>query len=190
MRLILLILTSFVSLSVYASEDWFCTSQSSKVEGESVKACGVGIGKDENEARLKAFDAAKDEFLRVCAASDGCRDRSTSIEPERTSCAKDATGFKCYRMVRFALGEKSAAKQGLVATARKVRVGMSKADLIATFGAPYSIEHGMNLGSGEYLQAFYKGQSCETADSSCYVIIKDGKVQSYAHFKPEMTDDI
>ncbi len=36
-------------------------------------ACGVAESTDENEARTKAFENARAEFIRVCRSSDDCK---------------------------------------------------------------------------------------------------------------------
>lgn len=85
----------------FAKDEWFCTSESSAILQGKVQACGIGIGKDESEARLNAFDNAQAEFRKLCEASDRCHGRETDVEPKRTTCTATATGFKCYRMIVF-----------------------------------------------------------------------------------------
>lgn len=56
-----------------AAEQWICVEASSQKQGKVISACGIGMGKNENEARLNAFDNAKTEFQRVCLSSDDCK---------------------------------------------------------------------------------------------------------------------
>lgn len=85
--------------------DWLCTEEASQRTGSLIRACGIGQGADENEARLKAFDAAKTEFGKVCEASDDCKGHQVSVEPARTACEKTPAGVKCYRLIVFTIGE-------------------------------------------------------------------------------------
>ena len=86
-------------------ENWFCKENASQRRGNSIYSCGVGLGKDENEARVRAFDNATAEFSKVCHASDDCNGHEISADPKRTTCAPDGRDkFKCYRLVVFAIG--------------------------------------------------------------------------------------
>lgn len=102
-------LSLFVS-SAHGSESWFCTTQSSQIQGTSVYACGVGESRLESLARTRAFQGAKDEFDQICDISIECQGKQISSEPKRTTCElKDGT-YKCYRMVIFTVGPNSIQK--------------------------------------------------------------------------------
>ncbi len=90
--------------SALALDEWFCTSESSQIQGNAIQACGIGEAKSEAAARRKAFDNAQVEFRRLCYASDTCPDREVTVEPKRTTCAKYGSEVKCYRMVAYILG--------------------------------------------------------------------------------------
>lgn len=105
-------LASFVKVHAAQADDWLCKEESSQLVESVLQACGIGDGKDENEARAKAFEHARDEFLRVCAASDTCKDKQVSVEPKRTSCESISNRTRCYRLVAFSIsGETSAARK-------------------------------------------------------------------------------
>lgn len=117
-------LTAFLLLFAIdspAREDWLCTEASSQRRGDSIYSCGIGSGKDENTARLNAFDNSKREFTKICDASDDCKGHEISVKPERTACDENAGQVKCYRLIVFSIGEK--AKNG---TAKLVDVGLKK----------------------------------------------------------------
>lgn len=87
-----------------ASDNWLCKEASSERNGADIHACGIGYGKDENEARLSAFDNAKKEFSAFCVASDDCRDHEINVVPSRTSCESNNGKYQCYRMIIFKIG--------------------------------------------------------------------------------------
>lgn len=87
-----------------AKEDWFCTTESSQVTTTSIKACGMGVAKDEDEARGKAFDSAKREYERICTINSTCMNKVTAI-PKRTTCDESSKGITCYRMIEFQISQ-------------------------------------------------------------------------------------
>lgn len=91
----------------FAKSEWLCTEASSQRRGDSIYSCGIGSGKDENEARLNAFDNSKKEFNRICDSSDDCKGHEISVNPERTACEKGTNTFKCYRLIVFTINEKA-----------------------------------------------------------------------------------
>lgn len=104
--------------SLLASETWFCTSESSKIVGDQIQSCGVGIAPDEAQARSKAFDMAKHEFDTLCAISDECKTRKVAVNPGRTTCEVNALGeTKCYRMLMFTLGDSKVPRKAAVQVA-------------------------------------------------------------------------
>lgn len=103
MTILSLILT--VSMA-HAAESWLCTSESSQVIGDQVRACGVGHGPDEDAARASALTSAKAEFQGLCNASSDCPSRAVTVEPKRTTCEQSGKGWKCFRLLVFTMGEK------------------------------------------------------------------------------------
>jgi hypothetical protein len=90
----------------FAKESWICTEESSLIQNDKIMTCGIGVAKDEDSARTKAFNSAKDEFDRICKISSSCNNHAVNVEPKRTTCEKDGSNWKCYRMLSFAIGEK------------------------------------------------------------------------------------
>lgn len=185
----------------HAKDSWLCTEASSQRFGQDIHSCGIGLGKDEAEARLKAFDSAKAEFNKVCDSSDDCKGHEITVDPKRTTCEQTGTGFKCYRMIVFSIRDSLKPQyeptnkaelhdRSLVHNAPILKKGMSKQDLFASFGTPQQVVHAHALGGNDYLQIFYRGRPFCDSGGSCYVIVEDNKVQSYEHFNPEFTDDM
>jgi hypothetical protein len=86
-----------------AKEEWLCTEEASQIQDGAVLACGIGEGSDENGARVKAFENARAEFIRVCDLSDNCKGYQVNVEPKRTSCEGLSKGYKCYRLLAFTI---------------------------------------------------------------------------------------
>lgn len=179
------------------ADTWLCTEEASQVRGNAVLACGVAIGSDENDARTKAFENAKAEFMRVCSESDVCNNRQITVEPNRTSCNPINGAYKCYRLVTFNIGEGTRMPANMIppssfnsfryeSTAKmpKVFKGMRKKDLLLAFGEPSRVES-FN-GDNERLMLLYNNSVCQS--DWCYVIIKKDKVTKYVDFKASYTD--
>jgi len=92
------------SATTMGATGWLCEEESSQRRGNTISACGIGVGRDENLARLMAFDNAKVEFSKVCGASDDCKGHRISVEPARTACDRDGKNYKCYRLIIFTIG--------------------------------------------------------------------------------------
>ena len=105
-KLIVFALFSVSNIS-HAGDQWLCTDESSQIQNGALLACGVGKGKDENEARASAFENAKAEFKRICTASDTCKQHEISVEPKRTSCEGKEGSYKCYRLIVFTIGKET-----------------------------------------------------------------------------------
>lgn len=194
------------SVGAFAKEQWICTEQSSQRDGNVIAACGIGSGQDENEARLSAFDNSKSEFKRVCDASDDCKGRAISAEPQRTTCEKNGTSFKCYRMITFTIGERikdqdravssGDAKESMqpfsydeISSLPKVRKGMTKKELLQSIGAPRSVDQEMaSFGGG--VAFHYKGKMCVYESSLCHIYLKNDRVDKYYDIKPVYTEDL
>lgn len=81
---------------------WICEKAASIKEGESIMACGVGIGADESLARQKALLNAKLEFKAICEDSYDCRSRETIVTPLRNSCTQLSNStYRCYRGLQY-----------------------------------------------------------------------------------------
>jgi hypothetical protein len=213
--------------------------------GNVFRSCGIGTGDDENSARRMAFENAKKEFGSICAISSDCRGRAISVQPERTSCAKDSARFKCYRLIVFTVGEKvdhppmalSGDKVGepvpVPATGKlgqtepptptptlvdplspkstalfepididekdsfkpfyyrdiakfpKIRVGLSKATVLARFGKPSSVR----TNSGGTVIVYYRDRSfCDGGRCSVRFDEKTGQVIDFSDFRYEYTE--
>lgn len=176
------LLLIILPISSWGAEDWFCTTQSSKIQGASILACGIGNAATEDEARIKAFDAAKAEFNRICQASDDCIVRPVTIEPMRTTCDKVNGSFQCNRMVGFALGQADKSKPKLVM--KKIRKGMAKEDFLAIWGIPSRVND-LSDGVSKMLY-YYDNPKC--ANVGCSVILLGGKIQSYMDVDPKFID--
>lgn len=122
-----------------ASENWLCVTQASKVQGTTVLACGVGSGKDEDQARTNAFNSAKLEFERICSASNDCEPKNYAVEPKRTTCDQDGSEWKCYRLLAYAFQSVRPSKDGKPSRNPKIKKGMTKQELMAQFGKPIKV---------------------------------------------------
>lgn len=110
MRLILILMVLIATTTAQADSGWFCAHETSKLEGDDLKACGTGTGASEMIARKDAFYEAHLEFWHLCQLSDNCRGYPVSIIPGRTVCAEKKsppTGYteyfrwRCERMLTF-----------------------------------------------------------------------------------------
>lgn len=175
-----------------AETSWLCTEEASQRLENSIMSCGIGTGKDENQARLNAFDQAKNEFNKICDTSVDCRKHEISAEPRRTTCQQDGKGFKCYRLVAFYIAKAQVSSKDASASNfktmngnTKLTRGMSKKDLVAKFGTPISIG---DLGTQKKLYG-YSGEMCNYEGQLCFVRVKNGKVQSWSDFKVIYSQD-
>ena len=101
--LTLMATVDLLSTAAWTADDWLCKEASSQRRGNTIHACGIGLGADENAAHLTAFDNAEKEFLKVCSASADCSGHAANADPGRTTCERVPSGFKCYRMVVFSI---------------------------------------------------------------------------------------
>lgn len=226
---ILLFLLMTSSTLASAKDEWLCTEESSQIQNGTLLACGVGLGKDENEARSKAFENARAEFIRVCDASDDCKEHKVTVEPKRTTCERSSKeSYKCYRLLAFTISadlamtrepipssksesKNSEADQSATPVIEKislnernevfqpfvfetiknnprVRVGMTKRELFAAFGAPKKSEPSW-LGIPNTLEMMFSGSMCDD-DSICYATVRANRVAGYRSFKPVYTEDL
>lgn len=90
-------------LPLNAHSAWYCNEVASEwvEQGKTLSSCGVGYGKDENEARLNAFENAKKEFNTVCGKETSCAGRVVNIDPQRADCNMMDGQFTCHRLFHF-----------------------------------------------------------------------------------------
>lgn len=97
---LLLLLVSNVAFS----DDWICRHEAGKREGNTILACGIGIGMDEGTARHAALNDAKREFQSICEMSVDCREKDVTVDPQRTECGLNKRGvMQCYRLLVITL---------------------------------------------------------------------------------------
>jgi len=103
----ILIAAYFLICVCHAQDKWICQEQSSILRGNSLYACGIGLGWNESLARADALEKAKFEFDRVCSLNAGCADKKVKAEPTRTSCIQISHNkyalnhYQCHRMIIF-----------------------------------------------------------------------------------------
>ena len=95
----------FLSLNVFAQENWLCVEDSSQIQGASILACGVGVGPNEAQARTQARKSAEEEFNLVCGENTDCGDRKFSASPSRATCQESDGIWKCYRLIVYRVSE-------------------------------------------------------------------------------------
>lgn len=98
-----LILWQIFSLSLQSNADWMCVDSAGRNTENFYQVCGIGQNQSEAEARALAFEAAKNEFKRICAESENCQSRNKSLEIKRTECKKLENEYKCYRLLEYEL---------------------------------------------------------------------------------------
>lgn len=98
-----LILWKIFSLSLQSNADWMCVDSAGRNSENFYQVCGIGQNQSEAEARALAFEAAKNEFKRICAESENCLSRNKSLEIKRTECKRLENEYKCYRLLEYSL---------------------------------------------------------------------------------------
>ena len=195
-KMILFLLMLGWSLNSFAKMDqWVCTTESSQRIGNTVHACGVANGKDENEARALAFDNAKLEFFKICDSSADCRGHELKVDPARTTCEAIDSGFKCFRMVSFAISDKIASvieehlptwEEAIAAQpVQKIKRGMTIKQVVTILGEPSQVmadDMGLNAISLIYNDRPF----CEK--SFCQVTFMNKRVIDWNYFKSYQTD--
>lgn len=121
-HLLILALLIGIGSRAHGKESWFCTDEASEVRGDSVKACGLGYGRNEGEARADAFYAARLEFWRLCHLSDTCKGFNVSVTPGRISCEESHEkvsaydfghrSWSCARLLTFTVDRENTHKLG------------------------------------------------------------------------------
>jgi len=102
MRIYIIFLALFFKpISAYGG--WYCDQVASEWldKGKILQSCGIGIGADENEARLMAFNNARKEFDLVCNRDTTCANRVVNIDPYRSACNPTKDGFICHRLFYY-----------------------------------------------------------------------------------------
>lgn len=110
--IIFAILLLFVGRAFANEDGWYCENDSTKREGNTFLACGIGDGGDESRARLNALNNAIQEFTIVCNMDSDCRRRPRSVDVLRTTCKQlksDYMGFgtnwKCVRAIAITIAD-------------------------------------------------------------------------------------
>jgi hypothetical protein len=200
MRTILFYLGFLIAQSipeVLASESWLCTESSTRRSGTTIQACGVGLGADESEAKLKALAHAQIEFNVLCQASSDCQGRPVFADPKRTTCEKKNDKVECRRMVSFSFVPK--AIPGIdnddsteldspppPPEEAKIEKGLSKREVLARFGEPTQV---LDAGNNQWIFYYRNQPFCRTQPySSCSVVIKDNEVSHFDGFQYKNTN--
>lgn len=190
------LLTVVVAAPAGASDNWFCSEASSQRVGNEIQACGTGISPDESEARLRAFDNAKEEFERICEASADCQGHRAIADPRRTTCETEQSVFHCRRLVAFTIesapGDAEAtasAASGSVPIRKpasvqlpKIEKGLSKSEVLSRFGDPVSAQEV----DARNLILYYRNPSFCTG-APCTVVLFDNHVDHYFGFSMSNT---
>lgn len=103
MKTIMMILV--ILTTTEAKADWLCTEASSTKSGNVITACGVGKSQNLEEARVKARDAAVNEFNNVCKISADCGKYEYNVVPKRTECSVKGSDIVCLRAIDFEITE-------------------------------------------------------------------------------------
>lgn len=202
------------SFPVYAFDNWLCTEEASERRANAIYSCGVGVSVDEGEARAKAYDNAEREFNKICEKSFDCKDHRISVEPKRNYCDAHGDMFRCYRLVVFSIGKHKKEKelaaeqdketaletivnaetpkivQNVQSTPNpKVRIGMSKKEILDGFGKPESVTEPHSLLPTASRDWNYTGGWCLDA-RGCSIRFFEGEVEAYRDFKVDYTTDL
>ena len=99
-------------LPLKANAGWYCNQVASAwlEEGRILSTCGIGYGKDEEEARVNAFESAKREFRSVCSEATSCANKVFNIDPQKSECSFDGK-FTCRRLFYFHISNDVAPKK-------------------------------------------------------------------------------
>lgn len=179
-----------------AKDEWLCTEESSQLRNGAVLSCGVAEGANENEARSKAFEFAKAEFARVCHASANCVGHKFTVEPKRTTCKPEKSGYKCYRLLEFTISsdmeyaDQTDGKAAKIVKAQftgdkpKLRKGMKKSQVLEAFGEPVKVDSlTFTYESPVFCQKSYSKHYCS-------IQFYESVVYSWYGFLPGYTTDL
>ena len=180
------IITMILSVSL-AKETWFCTETTSERIGNTIQACGIGEGNDENTAREASFKAAEKEFNNLCKMDDYCRTHKITVIPKRSSCEENKEHYKCYRMISFSISNEELTTTYIPQdpeTGKKnlLKKGMSKEEVAKMFGVPISTDYNSWM--------YYQNKLCQKSrNETCRIRFDDkNKVDFWWDVKPELTD--
>lgn len=184
----LILILSFIGIDANA---WYCQEVASeRVAKDTIRSCGVGIAATENQARLNAFDNAREEFKRIASASSDINQKSVVINPQRTSCDKIDGQYKCYRLLVFTFENGSShpvnvANRSIAATPtkestiQKIKKGMKKVELLKIFGNPQS-----ESTIGRFVLLYYVGPVCSWY-LGCHITLERGRITRIEHVNPD-----
>ena len=108
-KLILIFILGLMSRAI-AQDQWFCTDDQAKREGNALMICGVGTASTEGDARTKALINSVNEFQIMCNLSSDCKGRKFIVEPKRSTCLANPSkfhsefqNFTCHRLLVFTI---------------------------------------------------------------------------------------
>lgn len=187
----LVVLLNLISLTAQASEpNWMCSEVASVRRNNSILACGKASSVSLPEAQKEAFKQAQNEFNTVCAASDDCINHPVVVDPKRTVCSQLKGIITCTRLIEFAIGAIQLTVDGkpvYTLTSYKIRLGMTKQQVLKILGIPTATEH---YEYQDQTQWIYLNHSACRYDATCHLMFINGKVVKYTDFKPEVGEDL
>lgn len=65
----------------------------------------------------------------------------------------------------------------------QIKEAMPISEAIKQLGMPNGVER--STWNPSQKMVYYRGPMCAHRDSNCYLVVEDGKVVSFAHFKPQ-----
>lgn len=174
----------FNPVGVFSTDGgWLCDEEASQRSGPVIKACGIGKAPTESDARLNALESAKNEFDKLCQASDDCADHKVVLDPRRTVCKPTNNGFVCHRLVNFAIqphlqnrlqrsrARSEASPYPLSRSKTKLAKGMSKREVMGILGRPVQVAEFSGT-----LSWIYQGAACAMHMACSVDFGRDGKV--------------
>lgn len=191
MKTLAAVIVSLIAINSKASE-WFCENQASERHGDTITACGIASAVSEQDARNKAFDAAKIEFDKICNSDTSCKHHEIGVVPKRTECqvtesSENVKLIRCVRAVQFSIGESNVPAKKAVASGDSgdfiIKKGMTKAEVVEILGEPDEV-----LDSGQWYygdRPYCKGNAI---GKSCGIVFEHGKIDRYYDFTANHID--
>lgn len=184
--------TIFGLLTSIEAHAWFCEEAASVREDQTIRACGTATASDKTVASAAAFQAALEEFKRVCDASTDCDPNSVIVTPRRTVCSLQTANVTCTRLVEFEIPRTTVRGSRVVANVTRMERGMSKGRLVETFGLPAQVRQGMSM--RKYVRTFWgapEGEVFIYVDDrfclrpGCLIYVYEGTVVGWIGVRPE-----
>lgn len=97
----------FISSVASATDDgnWLCEVESIQKQGNVFYACGIGVSYGESAARGQALRIAIGHFKTLCNESSDCAGKPKIMDPQRLSCRKDKTVYRCAQLIKITVTE-------------------------------------------------------------------------------------